>query len=220
MSSDFKLSATARNDMGKGASRRLRRLANQVPAIVYGGTKKPQNISLAHNMLQHALENEAFYSSIITLSVDGNSEAVILKDIQRHPAKPAFLHIDFLRISKTQKLNIKVPLHFINEDICVGVKLGGGSISRTITDLEISCLPEDLPEFIEVDVAAMDVGDILHISDVTLPSGVESVDLSYGEEHDQPVFIVNMPKVDTSDDDTEDSATEDKAEDKAEDGDK
>ena len=194
MSNDFKLNATVRNDMGKGASRRLRRLAKEVPAIIYGGKKDPQNISLVQNTLEHALDNEAFYSHIITLDVEGKTEDVILKDVQRHPAKPIILHVDFLRVSKTQKLHTKVPLHYINEDICTGVKLGGGNISRSMNELDITCLPADLPEYLEIDVAEVEVGQILHISDVKLPKGVESVELSHGEEHDLPIFTVNKPK--------------------------
>jgi len=194
MSNDFKLNATVRNDMGKGASRRLRRLAKEVPAIIYGGKKDPQNISLNQNALEHALDNEAFYSHIVTLDVEGKTEDVILKDVQRHPAKPIILHVDFLRVSKTQKLHTKVPLHYINEDTCAGVKLGGGNISRSMNELDITCLPADLPEYLEVDVSEVEIGQILHISDVKLPKGVESVELSHGEEHDLPIFTVNKPK--------------------------
>lgn len=194
MSDDFKLNVKTRNDMGKGASRRLRRLANEVPAIIYGGKKAPQNISLAQNEFEKALANEAFYSHIITLDVDGKSEDVILKDLQRHPAKPVVLHADFFRVSKTKKLQVKAPLHFINEDTCVGVKLSGGLISHNMTELDISCLPANLPEYIEVDVAAVDIGQILHISDIVLPKGVESVSLSHGEGHDLPIFTINKPK--------------------------
>ncbi|MEH6616984.1 MAG: 50S ribosomal protein L25/general stress protein Ctc [Porticoccus sp.] len=194
MSDDFKLNVKARNDMGKGASRRLRRLANEIPAIIYGGKKAPQNISLAQNEFEKALANEAFYSHIITLDVDGKSEDVILKDLQRHPAKPVVLHADFFRVSKTKKLHVKAPLHFINEDTCAGVKLGGGLISHNMTELDISCLPANLPEYIEVDVAAVEIGQILHISDIVLPKGVESVALSHGEGHDLPIFTINKPK--------------------------
>ena len=194
MSNDFKLNVTVRDDMGKGASRRLRRLANEVPAIVYGGKNPPQKIALLHKDLDHALQNEAFYSHIITLSIEGNNEEVILKDLQRHPAKPIILHADFLRVNKTQKFTTKVPIHFINEDICNGVKIGGGNITRSMTELDISCLPSDLPEYIEVDVAEVEIGQILHISDIKLPSGVESVALSYGEDRDSPIFTVNKPK--------------------------
>jgi len=194
MSNDFQLNAMVRNDMGKGASRRLRREANLVPAIVYGGSQEPQNISITHNELAHALQNEAFYSHIITINVDDSSQEVILKDVQRHPAKPVVLHADFLRVSKTHKLHTKAPLHFINEDICAGVKTGGGLISHSMTELDISCLPADLPEYIEVDVSAVEIGQILHISDIKLPSGVESVALSHGEDHDLPIFTVSKPK--------------------------
>lgn len=194
MSNDFQLNAVVRNDMGKGASRRMRREGNLVPAIIYGGSQAPQNISLAHNELDHALQNEAFYSHIITITVDGAAQEVILKDVQRHPAKPVVLHADFLRVSKTHKLHTKVPLHFINEDICAGVKVGGGLISHSMTELDISCLPADLPEYIEVDVSGIQIGQILHISDIAMPSGVESVALSHGEDHDLPIFTVNKPK--------------------------
>ena len=217
MSNDFQLNATVRNDMGKGASRRLRRLANQVPAIIYGGKSAPQNISLGQHELAHALDNEAFYSHIITLDVEGKKQEVILKDLQRHPAKPVILHVDFLRVSKTQKLHTKVPIHFINEDTCVGAKLGGGNISHSMNELDIACLPADLPEYLEVDVAAVEIGQILHISDITLPKGVESVELSHGEEHDLPIFTVNKPKaiVEEVDEDTPEAPTEGEGEEEA-----
>lgn len=191
---DFVLNAKSRSEAGKGASRRLRRLAGEVPAIVYGGEKEPEKISLGQNELSHALDNEAFYSHILTLNVGSDSQEVILKDVQRHPAKAVILHVDFLRVSKTQKLTTRVPLHFINEESCVGVKIEGGLISHSMTDLEIQCLPADLPEYIEVDMAEMTIGQILHISDLQLPSGVESVALSHGDDHDLPVATVNKKK--------------------------
>ncbi|HAD09616.1 MAG TPA: 50S ribosomal protein L25 [Porticoccaceae bacterium] len=191
---DFILNAKSRSEAGKGASRRLRRLAGEVPAIVYGGEKEPEKISLAHNELSHALDNEAFYSHILTLNVGNDRQEVILKDVQRHPAKAVILHVDFLRVSKTQKLTTKVPLHFVNEESCVGVKMEGGLISHSMTELEIQCLPADLPEYLEVDMAEVTVGQILHISDLQLPSGVESVALSHGEDHDLPVATVNKKK--------------------------
>lgn len=192
--SDFTLNATSREDLGKGASRRLRRLADQVPAVIYGGKKDAQSISLLHKDLAHALENEAFYSHIIELAVDGNTESVILKDLQRHPAKAIILHADFMRVNKNQKLTIKAPLHFINEDTCVGVKMQGGAITHNMTELEISCLPADLPEFIEVDMAEVEVDQIVHISDIKLPEGVESVALSHGADHDLSVAAIHVPK--------------------------
>jgi len=191
---DFKLNAKVREVAGKGASRRLRRLANEVPGIIYGDDKAPQNISINQFELVRHLENEAFYSHVISLSVDGKAENVILKDLQRHPSKVQLLHADFLRVSKTKKIHVSVPLHFINEDTCKGVKLGGGSIAHNMTQLEVSCLASDLPEYIEVDLADVDVGQILHISDLKLPKGVESVALSHGADHDLPVVSINKAK--------------------------
>ena len=202
-SQDFTLSATPREESGKGASRRLRREANLVPAIVYGGRKKPQQISLKFNEFVKHLENEAFYSHIINLSIDGNDEDVILKDLQRHPSKAAIYHADFLRVSKTKKFTTKVPLHFINEATSKGIKLQGGVASHNMTELEISCLPGDLPEYIEVDLANVELGQIVHISDLQLPKGVESVALSHGEDHNLPVVNIHKPKgatVDEEDD--------------------
>lgn len=194
MSTDFQLNAKVRDVAGKGASRRLRRLANEVPGIVYGDGKAPLNISINQHELLRNLENEAFYSHVISLNVDGKTESVILKDLQRHPSKAQLLHADFLRVSKTKKIVVSVPLHFINEDTCKGVKLGGGSIAHNLTQLEISCLASDLPEYIEVDLADVDAGQILHISDLKLPKGVESVALSHGADHDLPVVSVNKAK--------------------------
>ena len=194
MSTDFTLHAKGREDTGKGASRRLRRLAGEIPAIVYGGKKAATQISLSQKDVTKALENEAFYSHIISLDVDGKSEDVIIKDLQRHPAKAYVMHMDFFRVSKTTKLQTRAPLHFINEEACVGVKLGGGLIAHSMTDLEISCLPKDLPEYIEVDMADIEIGQTVHLSDIKLPKGVESVALSHGDDHNLPVAAVNKPK--------------------------
>jgi len=203
MSTDFILQAKGREDTGKGASRRLRRLAGEVPAIVYGGKKNPTKIALTHKDVAKALENEAFFSSIISLDIEGASEDVIIKDVQRHPAKKIVLHMDFFRVSKTTVLQTKVPLHFINEDTCPGVKLGGGIVAHTMTDIEIQCLPKNLPEFIEVDMAEVDLGDIVHISDIVLPEGVESVALNLGADHDLSVATINKPKAVEVEEDTE-----------------
>jgi len=220
MSNDFQLDAKARDDIGKGASRRLRRLSNELPGIIYGGKNPPQKITLSHKELDKALQNEAFYSHIITLSVEGKNEEVILKDLQRHPAKPVILHADFLRISKTQKFTTKVPIHFINEDICVGVKVGGGNITRSMTELDILCLPADLPEYIEVDVAEVEIGHIVHISDINLPKGVESVALNHGEERDSPIFTVNQPKLEVVEEELTDQQPEDEASEETDDEEK
>ncbi len=192
--SDFKLSAKLRQDAGKGASRRLRRLAGEVPAIVYGGSKEPANISLLHKDMIHELENEAFYTSVLTLDIDGSEEAVVLKDLQRHPSKAQIMHADFLRVDATKKLTMRVPLHFINEDSCKGVKEQGGIVTHGANELEVSCLAKDLPEFIEVDLADLELGQSLHISDLKLPAGVESVELSHGAEHDQSIATISAPR--------------------------
>ena len=194
MSTDFTLNAKGREDAGKGASRRLRLLAGEIPAIVYGDKKEPIQISLAHKDVTKALENEGYFSQVISLDIDGNAEDVVIKDIQRHPAKALVLHMDFLRVSKTTKLTTRIPLHFINEDVCVGVKMGGGLIAHSMTELEIQCLPKDLPEYLEVDMAEVEIGQTVHISDIKLPEGVESVALSHGEDHDLPIATVNKPK--------------------------
>ena len=199
--SDFEITATSRADLGKGASRRLRRLTGQVPAVVYGGKSEPQSISLMHKDIMHSLENEAFYSHIIKLTVDGKSQDVILKDVQRHPAKPVLLHLDFQRVSKDQKLTTRVPLHFLNEETCKGVKVQGGQIAHNMIDLEISCLPADLPEYIEVDMTNLEMDQTLHISDLTLPKGVKSIALMHGEDHDQPVCSIHKPKAAVIEDD-------------------
>ena len=203
MSTDLTLQAKGREDTGKGASRRLRRLAGEIPAIIYGGgaKKKPAQISLIHKDVMKSLENEAFYSQILTLDVDGKSEEVILKDVQRHPAKPVVLHMDFLRVNKNTLLTTRAPIHFINEDICVGVKVGGGLIAHSMTELDIQCLPKDLPEYVEIDMAELDLGQTLHISDIVLPEGVESVALNHGADHDLPVVSVNKPKAAPIEDD-------------------
>jgi large subunit ribosomal protein L25 len=208
MSTDFTLHATGREDTGKGASRRLRRLAAEIPAIVYGGKNAPAKISMNHKDVLKALENEAFYSHVIALDIDGKSQDVILKDVQRHPIKPVILHMDFLRVNKTTLLNTKAPLHYTNEDVCVGVKVGGGIIAHTMTEIDISCLPQDLPEYIEVDMSAVELGQTLHISDITFPKGVSSVALSHGPDHDLPIVSINKPKAAPVEDDTAPAAPE------------
>ena len=153
MSNEFLLNAEIRSDAGKGASRRLRRLQDRVPGILYGGEAEPQMISVELRELKKALENEAFYSHILTLKVDGKDVQAVLRDLQRHPAKGVPTHADFLRVDKTHKITMNVPLHFINEAGSIGVKKQGGEIQHNISEVEVSCLPQDLPEFIEVDMA-------------------------------------------------------------------
>ena len=182
MTVEFALNAEVRSDLGKGASRRLRRNESLVPAVIYGGEKPAQSISLLAKDLAKLLENEAAFSHVLTLNVAGANESVVIKALQRHPAKGFVLHADFQRVVAGQKLTAHVPLHFINEATAVGVKQQGGEISHTISEVEVSCLPKDLPEFIEVDMAAVEVGQTVHMSDLKLPKGVELVALAHGND--------------------------------------
>lgn len=179
---NFALNAEVRSDLGKGASRRLRRNESLVPAVIYGGEKPAQSISLLAKDLAKLLENEAAFSHVLTLNVAGAAESVVIKALQRHPAKGFVLHADFVRVIAGQKLNAHVPLHFINEATSVGVKQQGGEVSHTISEVEVSCQPQDLPEFIEVDLAKVEVGQIVHLSDIKLPKGVELVALAHGND--------------------------------------
>jgi len=198
MSNEFSLNAQARDVTGKGSSRRLRRLEGTIPAIVYGGESAPQNITLAHKDIAKATENEAFFAHIIELNVDGSAESVIVKDMQRHPAKPVIMHVDFLRVSKNVAITVNVPLHFINEDECKGLKLQGGVVSHNMADVEISCLPGDLPESIDIDMTDVEIDQIIHLSDLQLPKGVTLTAFAHGgdeHEHDLPVVAIHEPKV-------------------------
>jgi large subunit ribosomal protein L25 len=194
MSDAFEINAEARTDKGKGASRRLRRLADQIPAILYGGDSEPQPLTITRKDLEHALENEAFYSHVLTINIGSDKQQAILKDLQRHPAKDRVMHADFMRVSDDVKIKINVPLHFINEEKCHGVKMEGGMIQHMATDIEVLCLPGDMPEYLEVDMLDAVVGDIIHISDLKLPEGVESVALSHGEDYDLAIASVMAPK--------------------------
>ena len=191
---EFELSASVRTDLGKGASRRLRRLNNDIPAVLYGGGKNAVSLTIAHKDIAKALENEAFFSHIITLNIDSKKEQAVIKALQRHPAKPIIMHADFLRVSAKHAITVQVPIHFLNEEQCVGVKTGGGNLLKTLNEIEVSCLPGDLPEFVEVDMLEVDLGESIHLSDITLPEGVTSVALSHGEENDHTVATVAAPK--------------------------
>ncbi|NUT62599.1 50S ribosomal protein L25/general stress protein Ctc [Herbaspirillum sp. C9C3] len=170
----MKVIAFPRNEQGTGASRRLRR-AGQTPGIVYGGTAAPTNIAVDHNALYHALKKETFHSSILDLEIDGKVEQVLLRDFQVHAFKQLVLHVDFQRVDASQKLHTKVPLHFVNAEISPAVKLHAGIISHVAAELDVTCLPKNLPEFIEVDLAKLDVGQSIHLADLKLPNGVTAV---------------------------------------------
>ncbi len=194
MSESFKVQAEARVDEGKGASRRLRRLEGKTPAIVYGGQKPPKSISVIRKDLEKMLESEAFYTALIDIELEGETEAAILKDVQRHPAKGFAMHVDFLRVEANKPIKVNIPLHFINEGQCVGVKVGGGMVQHQATDVEVQCLPKDIPEYIEVDMADIELGGIVHISDLVLPTGVESTALALGDDHDLAIASVMVTR--------------------------
>jgi len=218
MANQFELSAELRTDKGKGASRRLRRNADLVPAILYGAGKDPQPLSIAHKDIHKACENEAFFAHIITIKADGKSQQAILKDLQRHPAKDRIMHADFLRIQMDQAITVEVPIHFLNEESCVGVRQGGGNISHNMTSIDIHCLPGDLPEYIEVDIEDMEIGSAIHISQLVLAEGLTIPSLLLGADHDHVVVAVYAPKVEEIEDVVEDAempaeGTEEDAED-------
>ena len=207
MSDAFELEAKVRTDQGKGASRRLRRLSNEIPAIIYGGNKDPLSITLSHDDMSHAVENEAFFAQIITLKVGKKSEQVIIKALQRHPSKPFLLHADFQRVLADEEITVNVPVHFLNEDKCKGVKLEGGMISRTLTEIEISCLPKNLPEFLEVDMLDVGAGENVHLSDVKFPDGVTCVALSHGGD-DSNLVVASVHAAKGGGDDQEAAAAD------------
>jgi large subunit ribosomal protein L25 len=194
MSDQFELNAEVRTDLGKGASRRLRHFDGRVPAIIYGGDKAPQPLSLIRKDLEKALENEAFFSHVLIVNVGKDKEKAILKDLQRHPAKNRVTHVDFMRIDDNVAIKVHVPIHFLNESTCHGVKMQGGMIQHQATDIEVQCLPANIPSFIEVDMLTVETGQIIHLSDVTLPAGVTSVALALGEDHDLAIASVIAPK--------------------------
>jgi large subunit ribosomal protein L25 len=190
MSNNFSLNAQARDLQGKGASRRLRH-TKLVPAVIYGGSAAAQSIAVQFKDIVKCLENEAFYSHILTLNVDGNAEQVVLKALQRHPSKGFPMHADFYRVEAGHAITMRVPLHFTNQETSVGVKQQGGAVSIIATDIEISTLPSNLPEFIEVDLSAVEVGTTIHLSDIKLPEGVTIPALAHGADHDQAVANIH-----------------------------
>jgi large subunit ribosomal protein L25 len=191
MSTQHNLTATSRKDEGKGASRRLRH-TGQVPAVVYGAHKDPQSIQLEHNAVFLASANEWFYSAILDLSIDGAVQKVLLRDLQRHPFRPQILHLDFLRISENEAITVKVPLHFLNQEKSPAGKTSGVVITHELNEVEISCLPKDLPEFLEVDLSSLKEGDVVHLSELKLPAGVSIPELKLGKEHDLALVIARQ----------------------------
>ena len=181
MSDHITLNAEPRSDSGKGASRRLRH-QGKVPAIVYGGKFDPVQISIAHNEIIHELEHETIYTQVVNLKMDGKVQEVILRDLQRHPFKNKILHADFFRIDKNTPIKVVVPIHVLNAEDCVGVKMDGGLMTQIMTEVEIISLPKDLPEHLEVDALELHLGEMLHLTDIPMPDGVEIVALTHVEE--------------------------------------
>ncbi len=194
MATVHNITASSRKDEGKGASRRLR-LSGHVPAIVYGAKQEPQTIQFEHNHLWMASQNEWFYSSILQLSVDGKVQKVLLRDLQRHPYKQQLLHLDLQRIDENAAIRFNVPLHFMNQDKSPAGKTADVIVLHELNEIEVSCLPKDLPEFIEVDLSNLSLGDIVHMSQLTLPAGVILPALKLGKEHDLAVVIAKQARV-------------------------
>ncbi len=201
MSVKYILEAEMREDLGKGASRRLRRV-NKIPAVLYGAGRPAWSLTLKENQLMRNLQDEAFYAAIIELTLDGKQQKVFLRDLQRHPAKPFILHVDLQRVRDDVEMTVVLPLHYLNEDTAHGVKMEGGQLLRNEVDIEITCLPGVLPAFIEVDLADLKLGDSLHLSNIKLPEGVVSTQLSYGEDHDQQIVSIVSAKTEEVIEDT------------------
>lgn len=196
MAGSFVFDAETRVAVGRGDARRLRK-AGKVPAILYGGGTDPLCLVLDHNQVVKNLENEAVYSHILTVKFDGGEERAILKDLQRHPSKSVIMHMDFQRVKASEKIRVHVPLHFINQDTSVGAKKGG-VVTHNLVDVEVVCLPDRLPEYLEVDLASIDVGQSVHLSELKVPEGVEIVALSHGAEHDSPVASIQSARTSES----------------------
>ena len=197
------IQASKREGQGTGASRRLRR-AGSVPGVVYGAGKEAIPVQFDHKALFLQFRHEAFHASILTLDLEGSKEQVLLRDYQLHPVRNTIQHIDFQRVSATEKIHVKVPFHFINEDVAPGVKLGGGLVGHILTEADVSCLPKDLPEFIEVDLANLEVGHSIHLSEIKVPAGVEFVQLAHG--NDAAVASIAKPRGGSAADEAEDAA--------------
>jgi len=186
--SEHTIQATARKDEGKGASRRLRHAA-QIPAIIYGGHADPQSIQLEHEKTWLASQNEWFYSSILSLELDGKVQRVLLRDMQRHPYRQQIMHLDFQRVSENEAIRVAVPLHFLNQEKSPAGKMADVVITHELNEIQVSCLPKDLPEFVEVDLSKLKPGDTVHLSQVKLPAGVEVPELKLGADHDVAVVV-------------------------------
>ncbi len=193
MAKDFDLIADIREDAGKGASRRLRR-QGKVPAIIYGAGRPARALTFDHNRVVQQIENEKFFSSVLHIKVGGKSQAAIIKDIQRHPAKRMIMHMDFQRIVEDQPIRMNVPIHLVGADVAVGVKQGGGTVSQMRNDVEIVCLPKHLPEYLDLDISELELDGLMYLADIKLPEGVEIPELAQEDAQDQPVVSIHIIK--------------------------
>ncbi len=192
MAKEFDLIADFREDQGKGASRRLRR-EGKVPAIIYGAGRPPRSITFEHNKVVQQLENESFYSSILNVKVGEKSQAAILKDVQRHPAKRLIMHIDLQRVVEDQAIKMNVPIHYLGEQDAVGVRESGGTVTKRVNDVEVTCLPKDLPEYLELDISHLGLDEMMYLTDIKVPEGVEIVGLAQAEEEQaQPIVSIHV----------------------------
>jgi len=207
MAKSLDLVAEFREDTGKGSSRRLRR-AGKVPAIIYGAGRPPRSLTFDHNKVLHELENESFYSSVLNIKVGDKSQAAIVKDVQRHPSKPRIVHLDFQRIVEDEVIRMNVPIHVIGGDIAPGVKEGGGAVSQMRNDVEVVCLPKDLPEYFEVDITDLELDAMMHLSDLTIPEGVEIPELAQEPVHDHPIVSIHIIKVEVIEEEVEEEEIE------------
>ena len=204
MAEKFNLVAEIREDSGKGASRRLRH-QGKVPAIIYGAGRPPRALTFDHNKVIHELENESFYSSVLNIKVGDKSQAAIVKDIQRHPSKFQIVHMDFQRIVEDQVIRMNVPIHFLNADVAVGVKEGGGSVSQMRNDVEVVCLPKNLPEYLELDISGLELDGYMYMSDIALPEGVEIPELAQETDQVQPIVTIHVIKEEIIEDEIEEA---------------
>jgi len=210
MADKFNLIAEIREDSGKGASRRLRR-EGKVPAIIYGAGRPPRALVFDHNKVIKQLENESFYSSVLNIKVGEKSQAAIVKDLQRHPALPRIMHMDLQRIVEDEVIRMNVPIHLIGADVAVGVKDGGGKVSHMRTDVEVVCLPKDLPEYLELDISELELDGLMYLTDIPLPEGVEIPELAQEVEQVQPIVSIHIIKEIVIEDEEELEAVEGEA---------
>ncbi|CAN5382798.1 50S ribosomal protein L25/general stress protein Ctc [soil metagenome] len=194
MSNAYEVIAEKRNEVGKAAARRLRRLNDQVPAILYGAEQEPVALTLSHNKIAKSLTNKAFYSHVLSINIDGTEEKAILRAVQRHPVKGKIMHMDFQRITGKEQITVHVPLRFVGEKLAPGVRISGGSISHHMASVEVRCLPAALPEYIEVDISDLELDHSLHLSNLTLPPAVEFPEFVAGAERDLPVVSIHLTR--------------------------